>query len=132
MKSGGVEKAVGFCNINASVITDSLSKHYNVDIKRTSPKLRSEKNRATKGENRVLDYYEKTFSEGKKLQASIEKETEFYAPITMEGACLRCHGTVGKEIKTKEYEIIKKLYPTDKAVNYKAGDFRGIWHLTFN
>lgn len=134
MKSGGVEKAVGFCNLNASEIVDSLSNHYNVDIKRTSLKLRNSKNEATVEEKEILDLYKTKFDSKEQVKPIIKRNgdvTSFYAPIKLKGACLKCHGTVGEDIKNEDYSKIKALYENDEAIGFKTDDFRGIWHITF-
>ena len=45
--------------------------------------------------------------------------------------CLKCHGRVGHEIANETYAVISKLYPEDKATNYRLGDFRGAWKVRF-
>ena len=45
--------------------------------------------------------------------------------------CLLCHGTqdaISPEVKLK----LKELYPKDRAVGYKEGDFRGLIRVKFS
>ena len=57
MAEGGVENALKFCNVNAMPLTDSLAKHYNVEIKRTSHKVRNPSNNPTSQEQVVLENF---------------------------------------------------------------------------
>lgn len=135
MKDGGVENAVNFCNVNAKGLVDSLSMHYNVEIKRTSLKLRNENNSPTEEEQEMLMQYAKDFESKTKVKPIIkrgEESVSFYAPIPLKGACTSCHGEVDVDIKTEDYSKIKALYSNDKATGYKVNDFRGIWHITFD
>lgn len=134
MKSGGVEKAVNFCKANAGSIIDSLSKHHKVDIKRTSLKLRNAENKPTTEEEEILNIYKDGFDAKANVRPIIKRsdnEVSFYAPIKLQGACISCHGEIGKQITDSDYSLIKKLYPEDSATGYKVDDFRGIWHITF-
>ena len=54
MKTGGVDHALSYCNLNASGITDSLSTQYNADIKRTSLKFRNPGNAPSKAEEKFF------------------------------------------------------------------------------
>ena len=135
MKSGGPKQAIPFCNTAALPFTKEIVTKYNVAIKRTSHRLRNGKNRPNTDEKRVLDSYLLSLSEGKSLMPMIKKEADgkvhFYAPIKVENKCLACHGSVGKEVKKETYNLIKSLYPNDKATGFKAGDLRGVMSITF-
>jgi hypothetical protein len=57
------------------------------------------------------------------------KEFHYAKPILMQAMCLACHGNsehISPEVKTK----LSELYPTDKAINYQAGQLRGAVVLT--
>jgi hypothetical protein len=45
---------------------------------------------------------------------------------------MNCHGTPGKHIQDATLTRIQQLYPEDRAVNFKEGDLRGLWHIIFN
>lgn len=131
MKSGGFEHALSYCNINAMPITDSLSSVYNVDIKRTSLKYRNPKNRPTSKEESILKDYEskKNIAGALTPRMKIENGKDvFYAPIIVQDMCLKCHGS---KDDIKDYQFIKKLYPEDLAHDYRQGDIRGMWSITF-
>ena len=135
MKEGGVVKAVPFCNTMAMPLTDEMSEKHNVSIKRTSHKLRNEKNSPNEEEIRILNEYKDLLHANKKLMPIVEIDRSgnphFYAPILLQQKCLVCHGAIGENVTSKTDSIIKSYYPNDKATGFKEGDLRGIWSITF-
>ncbi len=136
MKAGGVQNAIGFCNAAALPITDSLSNEHNAIIKRTSLKLRNPQNFPDSLEAKMLDMYQ-IMSRMRnpvmvpKILVKSESEIQFYAPIMIANeTCLKCHGVIGKTMKADDYAIIKQYYPNDKAIDFKLGQFRGMWSIT--
>ncbi|NIP31516.1 MAG: DUF3365 domain-containing protein, partial [Candidatus Dadabacteria bacterium] len=73
MQEGGVEHAIKFCNINASDLVQSLNKKHNVEIRRTSLKVRNQNNTPTKKELDQLILYQKQKNEGKELKPTAKK-----------------------------------------------------------
>ncbi|WP_457617401.1 Tll0287-like domain-containing protein [Lutibacter sp.] len=136
MQMGGPAQAVPFCNVQAIPVTESLSNKYNVTIKRTSDKVRNPKNAPTKREQEVISTYKALKAKGEKLTPIVEidaaNKKHFYAPIIVNKKCLSCHGTKGEELSVKTDSLIKTMYPKDLAVDYKIGDVRGVWSITFN
>ncbi len=131
MAEGGVENALKFCNVNAMPLTDSLSKYYNVEIKRTSHKVRNPLNEPTNTEFMMLDLY----LSGANKAFIMENEAggvSYYSPIKMVGLCVTCHGQVGTTLAEKDYQIIQSLYPDDKATGFNVDELRGMWSITFN
>ena len=135
MKTGGTAKAIPFCNVEALPLTQQLSEKYNVTIKRTSDKLRNQKNKPTERELKIIDSYQELISEHKEIAPILEVDSNnnkhFYAPITVKANCLVCHGKVDEFVTVKTDSIIKSLYPNDKALGYIEGELRGIWSITF-
>ena len=135
MSEGGVVNAVKFCNVNESLIVDSLSKYYDVSIKRTSHKLRNEKNKPNTSEQEMIDYYLNASKTTEDLFPEVKRNTDntvsFYAPIHLQPLCVTCHGTVGKTVSETDYKSILALYPNDKAVDFDIDEFRGIWSISF-
>ncbi len=136
MIAGGVQNAIGFCNATALAITDSLSTEHNAIIKRTSLKLRNLQNSPDSLEAKMLDMYQ-IMSRMRnpimvpKIIVKSNSEIQFYAPIMIANeTCLKCHGVIGETMKADDYDIIKQYYPNDKAVDYKIGQFRGMWSVT--
>lgn len=135
MSEGGVANAVKFCNVNESIIVDSLEKHFDVSIKRTSHKLRNEKNKPNASEQEMIDYYLNASKTTEDLFPEVKRNTDntvsFFAPIHLQPLCVTCHGTVGKQVAEADYKSILALYPNDKAVDFNIDEFRGIWSITF-
>lgn len=136
MKKGGPQQAIPFCNVKANPLTMEIANKYNVSIKRTSHKIRNENNNPNETEETIIKQYLESITKGGKLKPIVEKgkngKVHFYAPIKLEGKCLACHGTVGKEVTKKTDSILKILYPNDKAIDFKIGDLRGMINITFN
>lgn len=133
MKAGGPVEAVSFCNVHALPLTDTLSKQDGVVIKRTSDKIRNKANRATPRELEVIISYKGQIDLGQELQPIVEKmgdQVHYYAPIKVKAACLSCHGN-NDQISQPVDSILSLKYPKDLAVNYKEGELRGIWSITF-
>jgi hypothetical protein len=135
MKMGGTAQAIPFCNIEAMPLTQQLSAKYNVAIKRTSNKLRNQKNKPTERELEIINNYHKLISDNKEIMPIVEVDINnikhFYTPIIVKANCLVCHGKPDEFVTMKTDSIIKSLYPNDKAVGYNEGDLRGIWSITF-
>lgn len=135
MKMGGTAQAIPFCNVEAIPLTQELSEEYNVTIKRTSDKLRNQKNNPSARELEIINIYHKLISEKKEITPIIEVDSNnnkhYYAPIILKANCLACHGKVEEFVSVKTDSIIKSLYPNDKAIGYNEGDLRGVWSITF-
>ncbi len=135
MKEGGVKEAIPFCNTMAYPLTEEMSDKYNAIIRRTSDKLRNEKNKPDEQENKIIDHYKKELSANKQLKPVVEIDASgnphFYGPIILQKKCLACHGSIGKEVSVKTDSLIKSYYSNDMAIGFKEGDLRGIWSITF-
>lgn len=64
MKEGGPSMAIGFCNQSALPITKKMAASHEVEIKRTSLKIRNPENLPNEEELKVLHYYEDKMAEG--------------------------------------------------------------------
>ncbi len=133
MQEGGVVHAIEYCNLAAYPLVDSLSKVHQATIRRTSTKVRNEKDTPTTAELAVLEEYQKMAEEGEALKPIVKELNQeymaFYAPIRINASCLQCHGKVGETLLEENHALIKELYPNDKAIGYSDGDFRGIWSI---
>jgi len=131
MKSGGPGYAVSFCNEQAMPLTDSLSKAHNCLIQRVSDKYRNPVNKLTAQDQEIWAKMASAAT-AYTISGSENGQVVFYKPIKIAmPACLTCHGTAGKEMDPKTFEIIKQKYPDDLAAGYKEGDLRGLWKITF-
>lgn len=130
-KKGTIE-ALGFCNIQAMSLTDSMSVHYNAKIKRVSDKNRNPSNKANAEELKYIAQFKTQMAAKEDIQpVTIDKgnKIQFYYPIETNTMCLQCHG---KEIKPEVAKQILKLYPKDLAIGYEESEVRGIWSITFD
>ncbi len=129
IKHGGTEFAIGFCNINAIPITDSVSALYHVQIQRLSDKNRNPDNAI-----RTLDdslAWQKIKSSSSSFEQHSYGEVVYYKPIRIGmPTCLKCHGS-SADIESKTLALINEKYPDDKAVGYNQGDLRGMWKIKF-
>jgi len=132
MKKGGAVQAAKFCSNKATDIEKDINAQYKkgVSVKRISLKYRNPDNAPMDDEKVVLEQIQSDFNNGKKIPKMIVKqisknEYKVYKPIFLEKkVCLKCHGDIHHRDK-EAYKIIKSKYPNDKAIDYKAGDFRG-------
>lgn len=136
LKEQGPVAAAQFCNVKAPSIVGDLQKEHHVLISRKTLKPRNPKNQANRQEAAIINQYMADAAAGKQLEPIVMKtgsgRVAYYAPIKIATpVCLKCHGTVGHEVAEADYAEIKKLYPRDKAINYKEGDLRGIWSIVF-
>jgi hypothetical protein len=130
MKSGGPVYAVSFCNEQAMPLTDSLAKAHNCLIQRVSDKYRNPTNKLSVQDQEI--WTKMASATTATISGSENGQIVFYKPIKIAmPACLTCHGTAGKEMDPKTFEIIKQKYPDDLATGYKEGDLRGLWKITF-
>lgn len=122
----GAPHAITFCNENALPLLDSISLIYGVSISRVSEKYRNPKNKPSKQDLIAL----KTLSKGDIKFYQNKNASIYYAPIRIGmSVCLKCHGD-NKEIDAPTLTKIKELYPSDRAFDYKIGEFRGAWKVS--
>jgi len=136
LQAGGVENAIGFCNINAMPLVDSLSTRYGAVIKRVSLKARNSEDIPNEIERKILEAYQFQKENDGDLSENVQPLGEdqylFTKPIVVDNAlCLTCHGTLQNGLTTETQEFIKSKYPQDKATGYEIGDLRGMWSITF-
>ena len=134
MERGGVAEAVGYCNLNAIDITETVAKKYNATIKRVTDKPRNPANAANDQELVQMKKWRELLAAptGQVLtQEETETERHFYLPIKIDAFCTNCHGVPGETLTLENQAIISAKYPTDQAIGYQLGDLRGLWHITF-
>jgi len=130
----GPYEAIETCNEKALKITKRVEQEVNhgIKIKRTSFKYRNTLNKPDEYEKDALKELERMFKEGKNPKYLIQKVKEdgktyyrYYKPLKVQSMCLMCHGDP-KHMDKQLLSKIKQLYPEDKAIGYKVGDFRGV------
>jgi len=136
LEKEGPAYAIKYCNIHAIPILDSLSNHFNCDIQRISTKNRNLDNApSSTEESMLLNAFIESSLDGQSIKDTLiskEGNIVYYLPIMMGmEACLKCHGQIKEDISDETLTAIYTLYPNDKATNYRMGDFRGAWKISF-
>lgn len=131
LAAGGPEGAVPFCNERALPLTDSMSTALNVRIRRVSDRPRNPGNRATGDAAEYLARQGGQTAWTPELITAGSHHTAFI-PITTDGMCLQCHGTVGAQIQPGTARLIQAHYPADEATGYAENQLRGAWVVEFD
>lgn len=130
----GTVGAIGFCNLKAMQITDSVSLMKNAAINRVSDKLRNPKNKATPKELEYINWFKEVLEAGDEISPVVETEdgeVSFYYPIVTNALCLQCHGTPNTQVMPETMTALNKLYPNDMALGYDVNQVRGMWSIEF-
>lgn len=137
MKSGGPAMAIPMCKNSAPALTEAAgSVHENMVIRRVSSRLRNPDNAPDSTDAKILEIFQTAKdSKGQMPTEYIERMSDnsdpgnkvvrYYEPLMIQPLCLNCHGQTDV-IKPEVLDLIKKLYPEDRATGYKTGDFRGL------
>lgn len=135
LKEGDVAHALQFCNVEAMPLTDSLSTHYGIEIRRASHRPRNPQNQADSLELASIQSYIDQLEKDGELKPIVHNrrgQILFHAPIRIAGdLCLNCHGSPGTDIAQTDLEVIRELYPEDEATGFEMGELRGIWSIGF-
>jgi len=133
IKEYGADGAVEFCSEQAYPLTDSMGKHFGVQIKRVSDQPRNPKNSANESQLAYIKQSKQALAEGQTLKPQLQqvdnKQVAYY-PILTNEMCLQCHGTAEKEIAVKTLQKLNERYPKDQARGYGTNELRGIWVVT--
>ncbi len=134
MKEKGAVAALEFCNIKAISLTDSMATVHKARIKRVSDKTRNPNNKANDSELKNIEVFKNLLSNNEDIAPIVETKNDsihFYYPIITNEMCLKCHGTPNKDIDTKTFSALERLYPNDMAIEYSENQVRGIWSIQF-
>ena len=135
MGEGGVRHALKFCNIKAYPLTDSLTEHFGVELRRASHRPRNPSSKADSLEMQSIEKYIEQIEGEKTPKARViqaEDKILYHAPIRISNQlCLNCHGKPGEDITASNLQIIDSLYPDDEARDFQMGALRGIWSVRF-
>lgn len=131
--SGGTVYAIGFCNLNARSLTDSMSIQLKASVKRVSDNPRNIANKANDTEMAYIQSMKKAIEKGEMANPQIlthENEAIGYYPIFTNSMCLQCHGNKNADITSETQVKIASLYPNDQATGYSINQLRGLWVVT--
>lgn len=134
MQKGGAKAAIQVCKMEAPRLTQSTSANFpDIKVRRISLKFRNPENRPDSVDQVVLAEFARLKEGGDPLpEYSIRKGAmegmpvyRFYQPIVVSGFCLNCHGS-RNTMSTDVIKVLESEYPEDRAVDYLAGDLRGV------
>lgn len=129
------EGAVSFCNEAAYRLTNTYTTG-TMTVKRTSDKFRNPSNAPDSMEKRILAAFQQSKNSGEKINSVFEEDNRnryhYFKPIIVQAMCLNCHGSRAENIQPAVWQSIQQKYPADLAYDYKEGDLRGMWHVTYS
>jgi len=117
--------ASGECKMSVPKAGD---KQEQIEVGRTSHKLRNQSNKPRDWVKPILEEYLRTPVRKQSQHKLIKLGPDHYGyaePLYVEAVCLKCHGADLKPALRKE---LSEYYPSDEATGFKLGEFRGlIW-----
>lgn len=133
LAAGGVAAALPYCQPENYAEVEALQHTFGGIARRTGTRLRNPQNQPSAPVAAALERYSSKPEQKPQVVALNERELLYTAPIYIRnGHCLSCHGTPGQDLTEADYTLIQQKYPEDKAIHYKAGELRGMWHITFD
>lgn len=130
----GFKEAINYCNTAAVFLTNTYATE-KVTIRRSSEKYRNKENAPDSLEQTIFSILKNLQEKKQSLSPQyIDQKNQFhyFKPIMMQAMCLNCHGNKTVQIKPEVWQTIQDKYPSDLAFDYKEGELRGIWHITFS
>ena len=137
LQHNNLKKALKYCNKEVEQLV-SKDNEKGFTIKRVSLRPRNNNNYPNIYEKEILEKFNKLSLEDNKdlvLEHSeiIKDENNnkfiYVKAIRIKEVCLNCHGSnISSDLKKE----IQKLYPDDKAINYKLNDIRGAFVMYLN
>ena len=130
----GPEGAISVCKERAPQIAADVSKQYDVEATRVSPKNRNPAGAPDAWEAEAQAGLEKRLAAGEKpetletwqvVDTSAGKQFRYAKALPVQTMCLTCHGSPA-EIPDAVKARLSSEYPLDKATGYAPGMVRGI------
>ena len=137
LQHNNLKKALKYCNKEVAQLV-SKDNEKGFAIKRVSLRPRNKNNYPNLYEKEILEKFNKlSLIDNKDLaleHSDIIKDENnnkfvYIKAIRIKEVCLNCHGSNINDDLKKE---IQKLYPDDKAINYKLNDIRGAFVMYRN
>ena len=125
------ESAIAVCNERAPQIAAKLAKDHNVQIGRTSLRVRNPANQPADWQRAVLLDFQNRLTAGEPLaameysttiQTADAEEHRYMKAIGIEPLCVTCHGA---QLSPSLRDAIRTKYPNDAATGFNVGDLRG-------
>lgn len=120
----GFGAAVEICNEEAIPLTEEIAAKYQLQIGRTSEKLRNPDNTAPAWVAELAP----NAQEGPFFQQTDQSTLRGVAPIRLAAACVNCHGQPD-QLASGVAEALASRYPADQATGYAEGDLRGYFWI---
>ena len=134
MTKGGPTEAIVVCTRLASEVAGRLSREHGWRVTRGGTRVRNPLlGMPDAWEQRVLAEFTERAAKGKAFTDMTHHEVvtepagqyfRFMKPIVVQPKCLFCHGS-SEQIPMSIRTMLKKEYPFDRAIGYKAGELRG-------
>ena len=123
----GPEQAIGACSIQAPELAAEMSVD-GVRIGRSALRLRNPVNAPEPWLTPLLEDYRAAGPGAAPRSVWIDDATIGYVePLYIGKPCLACHGeTIAEEVQGQ----IAELYPDDRSIGFREGDFRGLLWVT--
>ena len=126
-KAGGPAHAVGVCRDEAPALTARIAAESGLVLGRTSHKLRNRANEPRPWVKPLLEQAAgRKASTVKSMVVDLGNAVGVVRPIGVAAACTVCHGTDAKRPAPLKAALATQ-YPTDQAVGFEEGDFRGFF-----
>lgn len=125
LSRGGPAAAIDVCRSEAQAVTDAVARERGVALGRTSHKLRNPANAPRAWAAPYL-----ADAAGRKAEAvaprviDLGDRVALLRPLATMEMCLGCHGP-GDALSPEVRAVLEKSYPSDQAVGFAVGDFRG-------
>lgn len=136
----GTDDAIETCHLkDVEIINGTIAGMPRITaMKRTSLKLRDRANAPDAADLQALDAIKKLLDNGDQPPSLLVQRFEplnatpewrVYKPLGMLPACLSCHGDTAMQSDLMKAKL-HALYPTDQAVGYSVGAWRGLIRVT--
>ena len=127
IESGGPVQAVEVCHGRAPEIAKSVSEELQIEMGRSSHRLRNTSNAPQSEVAAFLEKYREAPAAEIPVEVyEVEGDKLVVAPIPTAPLCLTCHGdpqTFSPDLKA----ALAKFYPEDQATGFEVGDMRGVF-----
>lgn len=133
IQSGGFERAIEVCAVEAPQIASKLSSETGWLVKRVSLKARNHHTASPdRLERRILQQFDSRQRAGENAAelsfAEMKgKNFRYMKAQPVEALCLNCHG---ESITPEVSATLTKYYPNDRAIGYSLGQVRGAFSLS--
>ena len=122
---GGPEKAIGFCHLDATFVSQRVGKEEGIAAGRTSDRLRNPTNAPRPWAAELVKA-----NAGRAAKSvdgfvvDLGDRVGVLRPMSERGMCANCHGPVA-QLSPGVMRVLKDRYPVDQAVGFREGEIRG-------